>query len=83
MQFRYAILRITKEKLTVFEGCFGLLVSLEIAEHGSIRIRVRYHSFIRTPAPISILWARIWFDCWIHLTCNRREAMVVPADVEV
>lgn len=83
MQFRYAILRITKEKLTVFESCLSLLVSLKIAEHGSICVWVRYHSFIRTSTPISVLWARIRFHCWIHLARNRRETLVVTTDVKV
>ena len=57
VQLRDAMLRIAEEKLAVFEGSLFLVVSLEIAEHGSVCVRVHHHSFISTSAAMSVLGA--------------------------
>ena len=83
VQLRDAMLRIAEEKLAVFEGSLFLVVSLEIAEHGSVCVRVHHHSFISTSAAMSVLGASLRLHCWIHLAGNRCEALVVPAYVEI
>ena len=77
-----AMLRITEEELTIFEGGLLLLISREITEHRPVSVWID-HFFIAFTARIIILRTIGVVLPGVHVACNRRETLIVASTVEI